>query len=102
MGFSRQEYWSGVPLPSLKVVLPSLYHKGQVLSLAKGEEPTFSLKSRQFPQTSISLVPSRPLVCVQSFPLQAWGSFTGVLCRSCLSLPHRLDEIPQNRAGYLL
>ena len=24
MGFSRQEYWSGVPLPSLKVVLCKL------------------------------------------------------------------------------
>ena len=25
MGFSRQEYWSGVPLPSLKLVLPFVF-----------------------------------------------------------------------------
>ena len=28
MGFSRQEYWSGVPLPSLKLMLSSIKRSG--------------------------------------------------------------------------
>ena len=32
IGFSRQEYWSGVPLPS-----PDVGNKGQLLKLKKGQ-----------------------------------------------------------------
>ena len=49
MGFSRQEYWSGVPLPSPGDLLdpgiepgsPALQADGALLRGATGKEPTY-------------------------------------------------------------
>ena len=40
MGFSRQEYWSGVPLPSPKTLLPSLFFffKPSIFPLKKKQQ----------------------------------------------------------------
>ena len=66
MGFSRQEYWSGVPLPSLHHLL-----------LSFNKEPTLHLDHLTYPRPQRSwflcLVPLQPLLS-ESLPLPACQS----------------------------
>ena len=42
MGFSRQEYWSGLPLPSLPKRIPTCLYNGELMSFV-GKEFILSL-----------------------------------------------------------
>ena len=55
LGFSRQEYWSGVPLPSL---LQIAYRSRQILAL-------FSVTSLQRTQTLVVTSPGRKCKCIK-------------------------------------
>ena len=87
MGFSRQEYWSGVPLPSCEEL-----DKTEVAACMLTES------SKPYPATSHELI-SAPLTklplafCFLHVPPEDWDEILWTGCRSlCV---HRMPALPQ-------
>ena len=63
MGFSRQEYWSGVPLPSpIETLIIYYYYILEAPGSLQGQMPSISFRWREDP--------NGPQNCLKFFPVQ--------------------------------